>query len=269
MVLFPNAKINIGLNIVKKRADGFHDIESCFYPVGWSDVLEIIPASQLSFNAQGIPIPGNSDQNLCLKAFELIQQDYPIPNVEIELLKAVPIGAGLGGGSSDAAFTIMGLSDLFDLGLSEAQKIAYARRLGSDCAFFVKNIPTFCTGKGDVFEEIPLSLADKWIVLVNPGIHISTAEAYAGIVAKRSEHDLRALLSLPIDQWEGLIKNDFEEALVNKYPYIGQIKTELYQLGAHYAAMTGSGSTVYGIFEKKTEIFNYFSNCTVWQGTIK
>lgn len=173
MLVFPNAKINIGLNIVEKRSDGFHNIESCFYPVGWSDALEIMPAGKLSFHSDGIAIPGNASDNLCLKAYQILAADYDLPLVSIHLLKAIPIGAGLGGGSSDAAFVITVLNSQFDLKISLEKQQDYARRLGSDCAFFVVNKPVYCYEKGDRFENIDLSLTGKWIVLINPGIHIS------------------------------------------------------------------------------------------------
>ncbi len=269
MVLFPNAKINIGLNIEKKRPDGYHNIASCFYPVGWSDTLEILPSNELVFETQGIEIPGETNQNLCLKAFNLIKQDFDIPNVTIQLLKTVPIGAGLGGGSSDAAFTIIGLNQLFELGLSKEEQFNYARQLGSDCAFFIENKPMYCFEKGDQFEEVSVSLAGKTVVLINPCIHISTIEAYAGIVAKKPDTELKELLKLPITNWKGVINNDFEIGLIKKHPQIGKIKDDLYALGAVYASMTGSGSTIYGIFDNSVTLFDKFDNCLTWQGTLK
>lgn len=269
MILFPNAKINIGLNIIKKRSDGFHNIASCFYPVGWSDVLEILPSVDLIFENQGIEIPGNGNQNLCLKAFDLLNKDYALPNITIQLLKCLPIGAGLGGGSSDAAFTILGLNQLFELELSKEVQLNYARQLGSDCAFFIENRPMYCYEKGDRFEEIALSLTGKTVVLVHPFIHISTAEAYAGITAKQPEYDLQEILELPIEQWRGMLVNDFESAIIKKYPRIGALKESLYQQGALYASMTGSGSTVYGIFDNYVNLFDNFENCMTWQGILK
>ena len=269
MLVFPNAKINIGLNIVEKRSDGFHNIESCFYPVGWSDALEITLAEQLSFHSDGIVIPGNEADNLCLKAYQILAADFDLPPVSIHLLKAIPIGAGLGGGSSDAAFVITALSQQFDLKISLEKQLGYARRLGSDCAFFIVNKPVYCYDKGDHFVDIDLNLAGKWIVLVNPGIHISTAEAYAGVKPELSGNDLRNLLKEPISMWKNEVKNDFEAALFIKYPLLKIIKESLYEYGSDYAAMSGSGSTLYGIFEKEIDLSAYFQRYKIWQGLLR
>ncbi len=268
MVVFPNAKINIGLNIIEKRSDGFHNLTSCFYPVGWCDALEILPSSTLSFESSGLLIPGDSSSNLCLKAYQLLAQEYNLPPISIHLLKAVPIGAGLGGGSADAAFTIKALSELFSLNMSVAQQQDYARKLGSDCAFFIENKPNFCFGKGDEFEQINVCLTGMHLVLVHPGIHISTAEAYAGIKPKKPASDLRKLLQQPIDQWRTGVINDFEEALFPGYPLLSDIKSELYKRGAVYASMSGSGSTLYGIFRDVPDLSNNFRDFTVWQGEL-
>lgn len=269
MLVFPNAKINIGLNIVEKRPDGFHNIESCFYPVGWSDALEILPARTLNFKSSGIVIPGAPEQNLCIKAYRLLAADYSIPAVDMHLLKSVPIGAGLGGGSSDAAFAIKALNELFDLKISLGNQIGYARRLGSDCAFFIRNQPVYCFHKGDEFEEIDLRLTGKWIVLVNPGLHISTLEAYSGIKPQHSEHDLRTILKQPIPRWRDFVKNDFEATLFPKYPLLEKIKDNLYQRGADYVSMSGSGSTVYGIFDEEIDLSRAFPVHKVWQGVLQ
>ncbi|MCF0056595.1 4-(cytidine 5'-diphospho)-2-C-methyl-D-erythritol kinase [Dyadobacter sp. CY356] len=269
MVVFPNAKINIGLNIVEKRQDGFHNIESCFYPVGWSDALEILPAESFSFQSDGINIPGDPATNLCTKAYDMLAADYALGPVSIHLLKAVPIGAGLGGGSSDAAFTIKALNELFGLGISLEKQLDYARRLGSDCAFFIENKPLYCFKKGDRFEEISLKLEGKWIVLVNPELHISTAEAYAGIRPLKSENDLRDMLKMPMESWKEVVKNDFEISLFPKYPVLKEIKERLYHEGAKYAAMSGSGSTLFGIFEEETDLSYKFNEYKVWQGYLK
>jgi len=266
MILFPNAKINLGLRITGRRSDSYHNLESVFYPVGWTDVLEILPAETTSFRSTGLPIPGEEATNLGLKAYFLLKTDHALPPVYLHLHKAVPIGAGLGGGSADAAFTLRGLNERFNLGLSDETLEGYARQLGSDCAFFVKNRPRFCFGKGDEFEEIPLSLAGTWAVLVNPGIHVSTAEAYAGVLPRRPDADLRTLLRQPRDTWRDAVRNDFEDSLLPRYPLIGEIKQQLYATGAFYASMTGSGSTVYGLFSQETDLSPLFSNHSVWQG---
>ena len=266
MVTFPNAKINIGLSITKKRPDGFHNLESCFYPVGWCDVLEILPAKKLSFRSTGIPIPGKPETNLCLKAYHLIKQDFNISPVMIHLHKIVPIGAGLGGGSADCAFTIKTLNDIFELHLTIEQMENYARKLGSDCAFFIQNRPKYCVGKGDEFSEITLDLSSKSIVLVNPNIHISTAEAYSGVKPMKAKINLREILQNPVNQWINVVKNDFENHLLSKYPTISIIKEQLYSQGAAYASMTGSGSTVFGIFDNEIELKEAFAEYSVWQG---
>jgi 4-diphosphocytidyl-2-C-methyl-D-erythritol kinase len=269
MLVFPNAKINIGLNIVEKRPDGFHNIESCFYPVGWSDALEIIPAETFSFQSDGIAIPGDPATNLCAKAYEMLAVDYDFSPINVHLLKAVPIGAGLGGGSSDAAFTIKAINELFSLKISFEKQLSYARRLGSDCAFFIENKPVYCFGKGDEFEEMGLSLAGKWIVMVNPGLHVSTVEAYAGVQPVKSKTDLRELLKEPIENWKNAVNNDFEKSLFPKYPVLNKIKENLYSQGAKYAAMSGSGSTLYGIFDEEKDLSGVFKSYKVWQGYLK
>ncbi|WAC11330.1 4-(cytidine 5'-diphospho)-2-C-methyl-D-erythritol kinase [Dyadobacter pollutisoli] len=266
MLVFPNAKINLGLNIVEKRVDGFHNIESCFYPVGWTDALEITPAGQFTFQSDGIAIPGNGNDNLCAKAYQMLAVDYDLPPVKIHLLKAIPIGAGLGGGSADAAFTIKALNQQFNLQISHEKQLSYARRLGSDCAFFILNKPAYCFHRGDEFEDVSLSLAGKWIVMVNPGVHISTVEAYSGVQAKRSGKDLRTVLKEPVASWRDQIKNDFEATLFVKYPLLETIKNNLYNLGAFYASMSGSGSTLYGIFDEEKNLKENFRNYKVWQG---
>ncbi len=268
MVTFPNAKINLGLNIVGKRPDGFHDITSCFYPVGWSDALEILTADELTFTSSGLPIPGDASANLCLKAYQLLSKDFDLPPVSIHLLKAVPIGAGLGGGSADAAFTIKALNKLFSLGISTEKQQDYARALGSDCAFFIENKPMYCFGKGDEFEEIDLRLTGKWMLLVNPGLHISTAEAYAGVIPQVQSTGLRDLLQQPIELWCDSVENDFEKNIFENHPILPQIKKKLYDLGAQYASMSGSGSTLYGIFGQEPNPANNFQNSTVWKGEI-
>lgn len=251
MIVFPNAKINIGLNVVEKRTDGFHNIESIFYPVmELFDVLEIIQADKLQFSSFGIAIPGSESDNLCLKAYQLIQSDYKISPVHIHLHKVIPIGAGLGGGSSDAGFTLKALNQLFELHLPDYQLINYARKLGSDCAFFIKNTPVYAFGKGDEFEPIDLDLSKFDIKIEYPNIHIGTVEAYADIHSKPSSKSLKNLIKLPIENWKNLVKNDFEDSIFLNHPQIKALKEKFYTEGAIYASMTGSGSAVFGIFKK-------------------
>ncbi len=250
MICFPNAKINIGLRITEKRADGFHNIESCFYPIPWNDILEIVPSKNLSFDAAGITIPGALEDNLCVKAFKLIQQDYQLPPVSIFLQKIIPIGAGMGGGSSDAAFTLKLVNDLFELKITSKQLESYARKLGSDCAFFIKNEPVIALEKGDIFKPSTLKLKGKTLVAVYPNLHISTAQAYEGITPKNSSTNLNEQLNQPITSWNENVVNDFEAPLFVHYPILKKIKGTLQKNGAEYVSMTGSGSTIYGIFNE-------------------
>ena len=273
MLTFPNAKINIGLNITEKRSDGFHNIESVFYPVEWCDALEIIPnqnpdAIDAVFQSSGLAIPGNESSNLCLKAWNLLQERINVPPM-IHLHKVIPMGAGLGGGSADGAFTLKMLNEVYELKLSNDELKDFARKLGSDCAFFIENRPVFCYNKGDEFENFKLDLKGKFVVLVNPDIHISTAEAYSGVSPKKPEIALKMALSQPISEWKKIVKNDFEENLLLKYPTIAAVKATLYQAGAVYASMTGSGSTVYGIFEQESDLRSSFPNFAMWQGFFK
>jgi len=271
MILFPNAKINIGLNIVEKRADGFHNIETVFCPIGLSDVLEIVQSEEFGVQSSGIEIPDNAENNLCVKAYHLIKKDYDLPPVKIHLHKIIPIGAGLGGGSSDAAFFIKAIDELFELNLAWGEKHHYARQLGSDCSFFITNRPAFADGRGDNLETIKLSLRGYFILLIKPQIHISTAEAYSGVKPKKPGQSLEKLISeLPITQWKQHIHNDFENSVFKNYPEIKTIKKNLYECGAIYASMSGSGSSVYGIFRlfptlsKKTKTI--FENYFTWEG---
>ena len=253
MVTFPNAKINIGLNIVNKRPDGYHNIESCFYPVPWSDVLEIIESETLTFKSTGIEIPGNPLENLCLKAYHLIRTDHDIPPVSIHLHKVIPIGAGLGGGSADGAFMLRLLNDKFELNISNERLEAYASKLGSDCPFFIQNTPRMARGTGNEFSELSLDLKGYHLVLIYPDIHVSTKEAYSGIVPKRRDLKLGSILKTPIEDWRDQVYNDFEDSIFPKHPIIKEVKDSLYQQGAIYASMTGSGATVFGLFEEEKQ----------------
>ena len=264
MIAFPNAKINIGLNVTRKREDGYHDLETIFYPLLIRDAVEIIEADELQFSSTGIVIPGNADENICLKAYNLLKRDYDLPPLHIHLHKNIPIGAGLGGGSADAAFLIKLLNDKFNLGLSIADMENYARRIGADCAFFISNKPVYAFGKGDVFEDIDLDLSAYYKVLVMPPVHVSTQDAYAGIKPKLAQTSLKELVSLPIENWKDSVKNDFEDSVFVKYPVISDLKKALYDHGAAYASMSGSGASVFGLFknpialnelEKENQVF--------------
>lgn len=274
MVTFPNAKINIGLNIIEKRADGYHNIESVFYPVSLCDALEVIENTDNSkeriiFSFSGIDIPGNPDTNLCWYAYHLIASHYVLPDIKVHLHKHIPIGAGLGGGSADAASFIHLLNDKFELGISWGEMHNYARQLGSDCSFFISNKPSFAVGTGDQLESLKLDLSKYFIALVYPNIHINTAKAYNGVIPQTPSRSLENdLLNLPIEQWKDFIHNDFEDTVFIQFSELKKIKGQLYSLGAEYAAMSGSGSTVYGIFKKKTDLKNQFKNCFVWEGKL-
>jgi 4-diphosphocytidyl-2-C-methyl-D-erythritol kinase len=258
LVSFPNCKINLGLNILRKREDGFHDIETVFYPLALRDGLEIItlPAAGLNqFTQTGIEIPGGPHENICLKAWEILKSDFPdLPPVSVHLHKVIPVGAGLGGGSADGAFTLLLLNRKFNLGLDEGQLKQYALKLGSDCAFFIKNQPAFATGRGEVLEPVQPDLTAYKFVIVNPGIHVSTAAAFSSNTPKQPAENIRDIIQLPPTQWKGRMINDFEEVVEKMHPEITIIREELYRQGAVYAAMSGSGSTVFGIFEKEKEI---------------
>ena len=269
MIVFPNAKINVGLHILEKRADGFHNIETVFYPIGWSDALEVIAykgksQNRVHFSSSGIPIPGNSQDYLCVKAYHLMARDYDLPPVKIHLHKIIPIGAGLGGGSSDAAFFIKAVNALFELGLSFGELHHYARQLGSDCSFFINNKPCFAEGKGDEMEPQEVSLKGKFLMLVKPDIHINTAMAYAGVKPRASKVSLAQQVQLPLSKWKQQIYNQFEETVFVHSREIGGIKEKFYDLGAVYAAMSGSGSSVYGIFEQEIAVPSEFKTHAVW-----
>lgn len=265
MISFPNIKINLGLNIVEKRKDNFHNIESIFYPVAFHDILEVLPAEKTTFEATGIAIPGDPNQNLCLKAYQLLQQDFKLPQVKIHLHKVVPIGAGLGGGSSDGAFTLKTLNTHFDLGLSNEQLQSYAQKMGSDCAFFIENTPKYCFHKGDEFETIALNLSTYHFVIVFPNIHISTPEAYAGVSPKKPKENLKSLIAQPIATWKDHVINDFEASIFPKYPLVKELKEYLYAKGAVYASMSGSGSSLFGIFEHAVDLTEIRHKYLVWQ----
>ncbi len=255
MILFPNAKINIGLNIISKRPDGYHNLESIFYPIAIRDALEVIEADQLRFSSSGIAIPGNADDNLCLKAYHLLKRDFPkLPALHIHLHKHIPIGAGLGGGSADASFFIRLLNQKFSLGIDNSQMEQYASKIGSDCAFFIQNKPAYALEKGDQLSPLNLDLSSYFMVLVMPDVQVSTAEAYQGVRPMPVSVPLSELLKLPVEEWKLHIKNDFETSVFSKYPLISGIKTALYDAGALYASMSGSGSSVYGIFREAIKL---------------
>lgn len=257
MLLFPNCKINLGLNITRKRVDGYHDLETVFYPVGLKDALELITAqdggNDINFESSGLPVAGDPENNLCVKAYRLLKKDFPsLPGVQVHLLKAIPMGAGLGGGSADGAFMLRLLNERYALGLTSPQLASYALQLGSDCPFFIYNQPCFATGRGELLEPVSLDLSMYHIVLVNPGIHVSTAFAFANIQPKPPVTSIKDIIRLPVTDWKHALVNDFEKGVSAEYPAIASIKTTMYEHGAVYASMTGSGSTVFGLFPGST-----------------
>jgi 4-diphosphocytidyl-2-C-methyl-D-erythritol kinase len=259
VVVFPNAKINLGLNIIRKRTDGYHDLETVFYPIALRDALEIIKSDDtkedVSVSFSGIAINGKTEHNLCLEAYRLLKRDLPqLPAIKLHLHKTIPAGSGLGGGSADGAFMLKLLSQKFDLELSNEQLLDYALRLGSDCPFFIINKPCFATGRGELLEPITADLSAYKFLIVSPGIHVSTTEAFSLLTPSLNSKSIKEIVKQPVEIWRKELKNDFEEPVFRKYPAIEMIKAKMYDSGAVYASMTGSGSTVYGIFRKETEL---------------
>jgi 4-diphosphocytidyl-2-C-methyl-D-erythritol kinase len=253
MINFPNCKINIGLNIVGKREDGYHNLETVFYPLPWHDALEIIQSEKFQFFSTGNSIPIAAEENICTKAYQLLKKDFDLPTVHMHLHKVIPTGAGLGGGSADGAFTLLLLNKKFKLELSEAQLIDYALQLGSDCPIFILNQPCFASSRGEKLIPVELDLSTYKIVLVHPGMHISTAWAFNNLKLKSKEVSIKEVVSKPVHEWNEFIFNDFEEPVFEHYAEIGEVKKLLISQGALYASLTGSGSAVYGIFDKEAE----------------
>lgn len=253
MICFPNAKINIGLFVTGVRSDGYHNIASVFYAIPWRDALEVVSSDAVVFSTSGRTIPGSDENNLCCKAHHLIRREHPsLPPVHAHLRKHIAMGAGLGGGSADGAFMINLLNDFYELGLSVAQRESYAAELGSDCPFFIENTPKLVTGRGDKMTPHSLNLAGWWLAVVSPNIHISTQEAYSSIKPEPSTVDLNLLSADNVGQWtEWGVKNQFEAGIAARHPEIARIKEHMLARGAQYASMTGSGSSVYGLFREK------------------
>lgn len=268
MIYFPNAKINIGLNVLEKREDGYHNIESVFYPINWCDALEIIPAhgnGTINLTVLGTPVPGSVETNLCVKAYNLLNAKYKLPSLNVWLLKCIPMGAGLGGGSADAAFFLKMLNELFKLKLSWEELKLYASQVGSDCTFFIENKPALVNGRGDVITPIQLDLSRYYISIVYPQIHVDTKNAYNLITPGKKAYSLtEVILNEPIQLWKETVINDFEEPIFKSHPELAGIKSTLYNKGALYAAMTGSGSALFGIFEKKPSLSKVLPSCKIW-----
>lgn len=266
MICFPNAKINLGLDIVSKRDDGYHNIETIFYPIGIKDALEIVPAQGEGgvFKQSGIPVDGDPQNNLVMKAYQLLKAEFSIPEIDIYLRKNIPFGAGLGGGSADAAFMLKILNDFAGLSLPDEKLEEIASKIGADCPFFIRNKPVFATGIGNIFSPVSVSLKNYHIVLVKPDIHVSTKDAYAMVRPSRPECSLTEIITQPVEEWKGLMKNDFEKSVFDKYPAIGEIKEQLYDEGAVYASMSGSGSSVFGIFSGPVQLKKRFPTFTLF-----
>ena len=266
MVVFPNCKINLGLHITGKRTDGYHELETVFYPIQLCDSLEIISANTTSdqhqkdinpieFSASGLIIPGDTSNNLCVKAYQLLKADFPqLPSIKIHLHKVIPMGAGLGGGSSDGAFALQLLNEKYQLNISEAKLIDYAAQLGSDCAFFILNKPSYALGRGEKLMPFALDLSAYQFVLAHPGVHISTKWAFEQISPAKPTLSLKDLLLNPIETWKDRLYNDFEAPILAAYPEMNRIKNALYEDGAIYASMSGSGSSFFGIYPKQHKI---------------
>jgi len=268
---FPNAKINLGLNIVEKRSDGFHNIETIFYPIPLTDGLEIADSNKetiYNFSSSGIPIKIDDKDNIVCKAFDLLYRKYNIPSTNIHLHKNIPFGAGLGGGSSDAAFMIKMLNEKYKLELSFDEMKNLAGQLGSDCPFFIANKPVFAEGKGDVFSEILIDLSGYHILLVKPNIHISTPESYSNVTPSQPNKSLKELITEPIKNWKNLIFNDFENSIFPNHPKLENIKNDLYNMGAVYASMSGSGSSLFGIFKDEPMCPEIWSEYFCWKSRL-
>ncbi len=260
MLCFPNAKINLGLNIVSKRPDGYHNLETIFYPVAIKDALEVVPAAGEKgiFKQSGILLDGDPEQNLVVKAYSLLKKEYALPEIDIYLRKNIPFGAGLGGGSADAAFLLKLLNSLYGLDMPEIRLEELASQLGADCPFFIRNKPVFATGIGNIFTPVDLSLKGYFIVLVKPDIHVSTKEAYESVKPGSPAVSLLEIIKNPPETWKDIMVNDFESSVFVKHPAIKDIKEKLYDFGAIYASMSGSGSSVFGIFKEETDLSKEF-----------
>ena len=255
MIVFPNCKINLGLHVVRKREDGYHDLETIFYPLPLRDVLEAVRSEEsqaVSLQMSGLPVQGKPEDNLCIKAYNLLKKDHPqLGATALYLHKVIPMGAGLGGGSADGAFTLQLLNDKYQLGLSTEKLLDYALQLGSDCPFFIVNKPCYATGRGELMESIPLDLSTYSFLVVHPGVHINTGWAFSQLTPAPSTRSLKAIVQEPVANWRSVLKNDFEAPVCKQHPDLQAIKEKLYEAGALYASMTGSGSCFFGIFPKE------------------
>ena len=266
MITFPHAKINIGLQVTERRPDGYHNLDTIFYPIPINDALEVIVAEGADYDCRlhisGIDIEGDTDNNLVVRAYRLLAADYTLPPVDIHLHKHIPTGAGLGGGSADAGFMLRLLNEMFELGIGTQQLEEYATRLGADCPFFITGTPVYATGIGNEFHPIDLNLEGWHLVVVKPDVFVSTKEAYSMVCPEKPEITLDKKIGMPIAKWKECITNDFEKGIFARHPELDDIKKKLYALGAKYAAMSGSGSALFGLFETPVEeVEKHFPNC--------
>ena len=268
MISFPHCKVNLGLHVTERRNDGFHNLETIFYPVKWTDILELTEGGKDAFNLNisGLPVNGELQTNLLYKAWAIVNAEYPLPAISVHLHKILPMGAGLGGGSSDAAFMLKMLNEHFKLAISTSKLTEMAAKLGSDCAFFIEETPKIATGRGEILSPISVDLSPYTIVIVMPPTTVGTAEAYSWITPKQPTASLKSIIEKPIHEWKNNLINDFEEPVMQHRPIIRTIKNQLYERGAIYASMSGSGAAVFGIFEKDHKPEFDFENCIIkWE----
>jgi 4-diphosphocytidyl-2-C-methyl-D-erythritol kinase len=269
MILYPPAKINLGLYVTGRRNDGFHDIETLFYPIGLTDIIEFLPDGDLQedvLTISGLEIPQSPQGNLILKACELMRAKFHLPFLKIHLHKRIPMGAGLGGGSSDGSFMLRGLADLLEDDVPISLMQTMALQMGSDCPIFLQDKPMIGKGRGEVLEEVSIDLSGHYLALFNPGIHVSTSIAFSKVTIAHPEKPLKELVAQPLAKWKGTLRNGFEDSVFRAYPEIKRLKTEIYSAGAIYSSMTGSGSAVYGIFDSKPVFDAMLKKSIVWQG---
>jgi 4-diphosphocytidyl-2-C-methyl-D-erythritol kinase len=269
MIFYPPAKINLGLHVLYKRDDGYHEIETCMVAIPWYDILEITLSEEFQFIQSGNVIASSLEENLCYKAYKALKLAYQFPNLRIHLRKQLPMGAGLGGGSADAAYVLKGINELCNLKISNEELRNIAATLGSDCPFFIENLPQLAKGRGELLSPLQFDLAGYWIKVINPGIHVSTKEAYDGVILNNErDQSISAILEKDIHLWKSELVNDFEKSVFKSHPQLENLKNELYKEGAVYAAMSGSGSTLFGLFEKVPNDFKYPEHFNVFIGLI-
>lgn len=268
MIVFPNGKINLGLSVLNKRDDGYHNIESIVYPAPIFDVLEFYPSKQLTLELYGLEIKSEQNDNILFKAWHLLHESFDIPPIHIKLLKGIPIGSGLGGGSADASFLIKSLNSYFKLNLSTSKLLEYAASLGSDCPFFIDNKAAIIKGRGEIVEQVDLNLRGYQIIVVVPDFQVSTKEAYQNLIAVKHNLSLAEVIQKPMRDWQGILTNDFEKIVLEKHPQLKEIKAIMLKEGAIYTSLTGSGSAIFGIFDRTTEMNRFFPDSHIRYGLL-